>query len=81
MWCPHSAAGAEVWARLPGELRSDGPWAVGATAHPAKFPEIVEPLIGRAVDVPPALEALLRRETSATEIAPELDALAQALGQ
>jgi threonine synthase len=26
-----------------------------ATAHPAKFAEIVEPIIGRAVDKPPPL--------------------------
>jgi threonine synthase len=38
---------------------------VVATAHPAKFESVVEPLIGKAVDVPPALAAMLRRPASA----------------
>jgi threonine synthase len=32
-----------------------------ATAHPAKFREIVEPIIGRKIDLPPALVEALDR--------------------
>ena len=38
--------------------RQGRPWIVSATAHPAKFESIVEPVIGRAVPVPPALAEL-----------------------
>lgn len=52
--CPHTACGLHVLEgiRDTGDTR---PWAVVATAHPAKFDSIVEPLVGHAVDVPPAL--------------------------
>ena len=50
-----------------------------STAHPAKFPEIVEPLIGRAVPVPEALAKLLARPTHCVEIDADLSALRAAL--
>jgi threonine synthase len=53
---------------------------VVSTAHPAKFSEIVEPLIGRKVPVPQTLAKLFARPTEFTEIAPELAALRAALG-
>jgi threonine synthase len=46
-----------------------------ATAHPAKFPEIDEPLIGRAVPVPPSLAALFARASESTELDADLAAL------
>ena len=45
--CPHTAVAAEVYARLPAARRRACPWVIVATAHPAKFREIVEPLINR----------------------------------
>jgi threonine synthase len=68
IWCPHSAVAAEVFARLPAARRERGPWVLVATAHPAKFREIVEPLIGQPVPVPAALDRLFRRPSSFTEI-------------
>ena len=62
---------------LPGD-RPDEPWVLVATAHPAKFNEIVEPLIGRDIPVPPALARLLRLPRQ-EELAPTLDALRAAL--
>ncbi len=58
-WCPHTATAAEVYDRLSAEERRDQPWVVVATAHPAKFNEIVEPIIGRPVAVPDSLSDLL----------------------
>ena len=49
------------------------------TAHPAKFPEIVEPLIGAPVDVPPALAWIQGRRERYEEVAPDLAALRRAL--
>jgi threonine synthase len=46
-----------------------------STAHPAKFNDIVEPLIGREVEVPPALAKLLSLPRQETELEPTLEAL------
>lgn len=79
VWCPHSATAAESYARLSDEERSERPWIVGATAHPYKFRETVEPLIGREVEPTPALASILDRRTRKSQIAPTLEALAAAL--
>ena len=55
---PHTAAGLHVLEGLR-ETGDTRPWAVVATAHPAKFDTIVEPLIGHAVEVPAALARAL----------------------
>jgi threonine synthase len=79
IWCPHTATGFWVYDHLPAARKSARPWIVSATAHPAKFEGIVEPLIGREVIVPEALRALLDRPTSYVSIAPRLAALADEL--
>lgn len=78
-WCPHTATAAEAYARLDPARRAAGPWVLVATAHPAKFPETVEPLIGAAVPVPPSLARLLTLPRHATEIPATLAALAAVL--
>jgi len=79
IWCPHTATAAEAYARLSEERRRAGRWIIVATAHAAKFREVVEPLIGRAVPVPESLARLFQRSTSCSEIAPNIDALRRAL--
>jgi threonine synthase len=79
IWCPHTAVGTEVWARLPAERRATHPWCVVATASPAKFPEIVEPLIHGKVPVPTSLAELLGRPSQFGEIDASLEALRTAL--
>jgi len=79
VWCPHTAVGAEAWARLPEAKRRAQPWCIVSTAHPAKFAEIVEPLIGRKVEVPATLRDLFSRPSSCTEIDAALPALRDAL--
>ena len=76
--CPHTACGIEVLQRMRarGEAHTGSPWIVAATAHPAKFETIVEPLIGRLLAPPPELAELLARPSHAQAIAPTLDALA-----
>jgi threonine synthase len=74
VWCPHTAAAAEVYWHLPGEQQA-AHWVLVSTAHPAKFNDIVEPLIGRSVSVPPALARLLSLPRQETEIEPQLSAL------
>ncbi len=77
-WCPHTATAAEVYSRLSAAERRR-PWIVAATAHPAKFNEIVEPLIGKAIPVPPVLEELLSLPRHCVDMPPTLAALAAAL--
>jgi threonine synthase len=67
IWCPHTATAVHVREGL-----GSGDWVVVATAHPAKFETIVEPLIGRQVELPPRLTELLARSTAVTEIAADL---------
>ena len=52
----------------------DGSWAVAATAHPAKFESIVEPLVGAHVPPPPALAELLQRPAHADPVPADYDA-------
>lgn len=78
VWCPHTATGFWVYDHLP-EPRRSAAWIVSATAHPAKFESIVEPIVGRAVDVPPALAALLAQPVSSIPLEPSVSALSAAL--
>ena len=78
VWCPHSATAAFVY-RTVAKQRPADHWVIVATAHPAKFEEVVEPLIGRAVPVPPSLARLLELPRHDVEIDPTLDALQNAL--
>jgi threonine synthase len=74
VWCPHSAAAAHVYRRVRAE-DPDAHWVIVATAHPAKFNDIVEPLIDRDVPVPPALERLLSLPRREEDLVPTLEAL------
>ncbi len=76
--CPHTACGLFVLQRL----RAGGdrqPWAVVATAHPAKFADTVEPLLGHAIPVPPALQRCLSRPRRFEQMPAEARALQDAL--
>jgi threonine synthase len=79
VWCPHTATAFWVYDHLPHARKAGRPWIVSATAHPAKFEGIVEPVIGRPVPVPPALAALLERPTASTRLAPRMDDFAALL--
>jgi len=46
-----------------------------ATAHPVKFPEVVEPLIGRKIEMPAALHYLLGKPKQRVPLAPSYGAL------
>jgi threonine synthase len=81
IWCPHTATAAEAWERLTPERRAARRWVLVSTAHPAKFPEIVEPLIGARVAVPESLAVLLARASACVEIDPQLPALAAVLAE
>jgi threonine synthase len=71
---PHTAAAVHVRSLL-----ASPHWIVVATAHPAKFESIVEPLVGRTLETPPALAELLHKPSLYQELEPSLAALAAAL--
>jgi threonine synthase len=81
VWCPHSATAAEAYARMAPDRQAERPWIACATAHPYKFADVVEPLIGATIAPPPALAAILSRETRKTEIPATLEALAAAIAE
>lgn len=76
--CPHTACAMAALEdrRAAG---NDRPTLVVATAHPAKFEQVVEPLLGRTIDPPPALAALLERPSHAETMAAEYGALRDTL--
>jgi threonine synthase len=79
MWCPHTATAAEAWERLSPARRGERRWVLVSTAHPAKFREIVAPLIGRDVPVPETLARLFARPAQYIEIDATLAALRKVL--
>jgi threonine synthase len=78
-WCPHTATAAEVYALLPEAEKHAHQWIIVATAHPAKFREIVEPLVG-AVPVPENLQRLYDLPSVFSEIDPSVKDLRHATG-
>lgn len=78
--CPHTATATHTWRHLDAGLADSHDWILVATAHPAKFETIVEPLIGEAVPVPTELAELLSRPARAISIEPTLASLAKVLG-
>ncbi|MDH3368565.1 MAG: threonine synthase [Gemmatimonadota bacterium] len=71
---PHSAV---AYLGLEAEMahRADAVGMLLVTAHPAKFADVVQPLIGDTVQVPDRLAALVARNPEYEIIAPSLDSL------
>lgn len=77
--CPHTAIATQTWRQLGEEAQRNTDWILVATAHPAKFETIVEPLIGTTVPLPDDLSAILSRPSRSIPIDPQLENLAAAL--
>ena len=78
IWCPHTATGFNAYDHLTDAERRR-PWSVCATAHPAKFETIVEPIIGKTVDVPAALAEILELPAEQIPLEPSIESLRAAL--
>lgn len=77
--CPHTATASFAWRQLDERERTEDDWILVATAHAAKFEQIVEPIINAPVPVPGELAAILARPRRLVVIEPDIDALAEAL--
>jgi threonine synthase len=77
--CPHTATAAFVCRERLGEHERESLWTLVATAHPAKFETVVEPLIGTPVPVPAALARLLELPSVSQPIDADVGALRNAL--
>lgn len=73
---PHTAT---AW-KVAGEQDGGLPQVVVATAHPAKFGDVVEQAIGRPPDLPPRLMAVRSAPERYTTIDPSLSALTELIG-
>jgi threonine synthase len=72
---PHSAIGYLGSKRV----HHDGAVVFLSTAHPAKFDDVVEPVIGHSVQMPAALQEALERPRLVQRIQPRLSALSPLL--
>lgn len=73
---PHTAVGVHAHRARPAP---GSPSVVLATAHPAKFPEVVEKAIGREIPLPPGLASVMDEEEHMHDIAADVKALAAAM--
>ena len=76
---PHTAVALEALCRHRASIQEGGPFVVLSTAHPAKFPEIVERALGCRPEVPERLAVLEGCDTNAHPLAATPAALQEAL--
>jgi threonine synthase len=74
VFCPHTACAIEMLERERRRGATET-FCVVATAHPAKFEEVVEPLVGHPVAPPPALREMLDRPSSSEPLSAEYGSL------
>jgi threonine synthase len=77
---PHTAVGWKAADKLmeKGLLKKPEPIAIAATAHPAKFAEVLEPLIGH-VALPAALQNVMERKVQSRTIPADYSVLRELL--
>jgi threonine synthase len=72
---PHTAVGLEAVRRYRAASGDHGPVIVLSTAHPAKFPDLIEDVLGRRPGMPEQLAALRDQETQVSPLEPTPEAL------
>ena len=73
--CPHTATAFSVYRDFPDDTKDNNHWSLVSTAHPAKFENIVEPIIDEVIKVPNSLSRLLKLDSSFISIEPRLEKL------
>lgn len=59
---PHTAVGYRAAQQYRREQASDSPVVILSTAHPAKFGDIIEPVVGKQIAIPGRLKSCLEKE-------------------
>jgi threonine synthase len=78
---PHGAIGWLALREAMATLPDDVPGVFLATAHPAKFREVVEPVIGQKVELPQALQEAIARPRHSIRMPADYAALNELLRQ
>ena len=82
LWCPHTATGFWAYDNLPESRRLDKAWIVVATAHPAKFNNIVQGIVNlKEIEVPSSLASLFELPAQFEPLGAELGAFSEALAR
>jgi threonine synthase len=77
--CPHTATASYAYQQLGKDEQTDSDWVIVATAHPAKFEQIVEPLIGQEIPLPEPLLKIQSKPSLSVAIDADMQSLKQAL--
>lgn len=72
---PHTAVGVAAARKYLERRRSSLPIIVAATAHPAKFPEIIQQALGIQIPLPASLQEALHRPKNTVKIESNFSAL------
>jgi threonine synthase len=72
---PHTAVGVAAARKQSG----NGPTIVTATAHPGKFPEVVERALGIRIPLPDALRGAIGRAKQSVQVSAEFEAFRRML--
>ena len=75
---PHTAVGVAAARRFASSGFATNPAIVAATAHPAKFPEVVSAALNISLPLPQPLQAALDRPKQSTRVPAEYDRVRQA---
>ncbi len=67
IFCPHTATAAYTRS-----LQKQGHWILVATADPAKFDSVIEPLLGQTLPIPASLQKILSLPSVRCEISADL---------
>ena len=77
--CPHTATATHAYQQLSPAAREGGDWIIVATAHPAKFELIVEPLIDEEIPLPEPLVKIQSKPSRSVPISADLASLKNVL--
>ncbi len=77
--CPHTATASYAYQQLGQEEKQTSDWVIVATAHPAKFELIVEPLIGHDIPLPESLLKIQSKPSRSVAIDADMNSLKSAL--
>ena len=78
-WCPHTATAFYVYRHHLNDTDRAMHWSLVATAHPAKFEAIVEPLVQETLELPKELARILKLPSAFDTVKPTAAAVAKFL--